>query len=343
MKEIQDLIKWSKRSYSHLPWRENRSLYHTLVSEIMLQQTTVSTVLNHFERFIEIYPTVKELAKTSEDEICIAWKGLGYYRRARNLRKAAIDIESKFGGEIPLNYDDLISITGIGEYTANAILSIGKDQQGLAVDANLERVISRLFGIQHSKGLKLQKKIKDMFHQGELSFGRVKSYRELNESLMDLGRVLCRARNTDCTICPLKKKCLAQLSGDPLAYPEKPVNKVKKYFELELLRAVVIRGNKVLGYEKSEDEWLSGQIEIPTFVIRSEDPSFSGYEKWSGSYSSTLSIKTSITKYKITNHVITPKKSDLPKSMRYKYYDLDFKNVNFSTTSLKILKKLDVT
>lgn len=342
MNKFNELISWSKDSYAHLPWRKRRSLYHTLVSEIMLQQTTVGTVLNHFERFIELYPDVETLAKSTDDEVCIAWKGLGYYRRARNLRKAAIDICEHFDGEIPLSYEDLTSIKGIGEYTANAILSIGEDKKALAVDANLERVLSRIFGIKEKKGLKLQNKLKSKFVNGELAFGRIKSYRELNESLMDLGRVLCQARKTDCAICPLRTICIANKSNDPLAYPETPQAKVKKYHQLELLRAVVIRGNKVLGYEKSQDEWLSGQVELPTFVVKTDDRNFKGYPKWENDFNSDVSIKTSITKYKILNHIQEFEKKELPNNSAYKYYELDPLKVNFATATLKVLKKINV-
>ena len=230
MKEKNQLLKWSKESYSHLPWREKRSLYRTLVSEIMLQQTTVGTVLNHFDRFISEYPTINDLANTTEEQICISWKGLGYYRRARNLRKAAIDIRDNFNSKIPTNYDSLISITGIGEYTANAIISIGNDEKAFALDANLERVLSRIFGLKEKKGLRLQKLIKKEVENKNISFGRIVSFRDLNEALMDLGRVFCQARKVNCDICPMRTICIAYQSKKPLSYPEEPVNKIKKYF-----------------------------------------------------------------------------------------------------------------
>ncbi len=342
MKEKNQLLKWSKESYSHLPWREKRSLYRTLVSEIMLQQTTVGTVLNHFDRFISEYPTINDLANTTEEQICISWKGLGYYRRARNLRKAAIDIRDNFNSKIPTNYDSLISITGIGEYTANAIISIGNDEKAFALDANLERVLSRIFGLKEKKGLRLQKLIKKEVENKNISFGRIVSFRDLNEALMDLGRVFCQARKVNCDICPMRTICIAYQSKKPLSYPEEPVNKIKKYFDLNLIRFVNIKNGKVLGYIKDDDEWLSGQVELPTFVMSTNDDTFSGYPKLKTNIESNVSLKTSITKYKINNYIVETNKTKIPNHKKYQYFELDINNVNFATTTLKVLKKINV-
>ncbi len=342
MKNLDNLIEWSRSSYAYLPWRNERTLYKTLVSEIMLQQTTVSTVLNHFERFLSEFPTIFDLAKTSEEEICIAWKGLGYYRRARNLRKAAIDIVLNFNGQIPLDFESLISITGIGEYTANAILSIGANQKALAIDANLERVLSRVYGVKGKKGPKLQREIRSMFENNEMNLQAVNDYCALNEALMDLGRVFCQARKANCHLCYLKRDCLAYKSGEPLSFPEEPVRKVKKYHELELARFISIKNGKILGYVKSDDQWLSGQIEVPTFVINCSDESFCGYPALEKDFEYTHSIKTTITKYKINNYIQEVSRNEIPRQSKYKYFDIDVKNINFATTTLKILKELNV-
>ena len=166
---FEKLVDWSQKNYAHLPWRKNRSLYGTLVSEIMLQQTTVSTVEKHFERFISKYPNISSLAKIDEEQMLIEWKGLGYYRRARNLLNAAKQIENEFMGNIPENFQQLKSIKGIGDYTANAILSIGANKKALPLDANLERVFSRLYGLKEKKGPKLLKLIQEKFSKGELA------------------------------------------------------------------------------------------------------------------------------------------------------------------------------
>ena len=162
------LLTWSGREFGHLPWRKNRTLYRTLVSEIMLQQTTVSTVLQHYERFLVRFPDLQSLAKASEEELLVAWKGLGYYRRAKNLKKIAEAIARDWNGEFPEQGADLQMISGIGPYTSNALISIGMDRPALAVDANLERVLARLYGLKTTKGSRLQKQILQLFLENKI-------------------------------------------------------------------------------------------------------------------------------------------------------------------------------
>ncbi len=339
---------WSNQEYSNLPWRKKRSLYGTLVSEIMLQQTNVSTVLKHYERFLKVFPNLKALACATEEEVCAHWQGLGYYRRARNLRKAAIAIVSDFKGKFPDEYDDLISIPGIGAYTANAIIAIGRDEEALALDANLERVISRLYGIKEFKGPKLLKLIQARQDEILKDF-KVKQYgaRVINESLMDLGRVYCQAKKADCLLCPLNRKC--KTLKDNLNPLEIPIvkKKVKESFELELVRIIIKNKNTVIGYEKDGSEWLSGQIEVPTFILKSQDSNLSQYPTISlKDCSKYPSLKTAITKYKITNYVLEMPLKEFKLLLktnklsfdRYNSYVLDPQSIHFSTTSLKVFR-----
>lgn len=337
------LIEWSNSTHTTLPWRQKRTVYKTLVSEIMLQQTTVGTVQNHFERFLKIYPDIKTLANSSEEEICIAWQGLGYYRRARNLRKAAIDIVENFNGKIPRKYEDLISITGIGEYTANALLSIGQDQQALAIDANIERVVSRIYGVQHPKGLKLQKLLKTKFENDDFKDIKKYSPRAINEAFMDLGRVYCQARSANCLGCPVKKSCVAGGSSDPLLYPEKPVKKVAKTYELDLLRVLVTDSKSIIGYVKGDKEWLSGQVECPTFILRSEDKKLNQYPTLDKeiNYKKLKKYKTAITKYKITNFILEMSLADFKKEFKgnFKKFIIN-DSLHLSTATTKAIAKL---
>lgn len=354
---FKNLINWSLKEFSHLPWRKERSLYKTLVSEIMLQQTTVSTVVNHFDRFLKEFPTLKKLSEASEEEICIAWKGLGYYRRARNLRKACIYIQENYRGKIPLEKNLLLEIPGIGDYTASALISIGSDEEEWAIDANLERVLARFFGINEKKGKKLHLRIREeiKIKSTKLELDKI-SYRFLNESLMDLGRVYCQARKAECLLCPLKSNCVAYKNKKPLSYPEevlidKKKSVQKKYFELDLLRIVVLKKDQVLGYYKSESQWLSGQVEIPTFVLRSEDVSLNQYPFIRKEFKHKIekNIKTAITKYKIKNYIISMSYSEFDKFLKtykaqtnikdYKYFILSGRETNYSTTTLKVLTK----
>ena len=340
---MEKLINWSIKNFDDIPWRRKRSLYRTLVSEVMLQQTTVATVLNHFERFILQYPDLKTLAAATEEEICIAWKGLGYYRRACNLLKAAQFIQSECGGRIPGEYEKLIQIPGIGDYTASAIMAMGKDRKALCIDANIERVTSRLYGIKMAKGPKLSSEIRQRWQRGEIySNSKHFSYRKFNEALMDLGRVICQAKKVDCNLCPLSGPCVAH-KQDPLAYPA-PSKSVSRFFDLDLIRYVVTKGNRILVYQKPKGSWLSGQYELPTFTLKSQDRSFKQYPSWQGKKIPPLvTLKSSITKYKIANHVVEVSEDVARRDFRG-HGKLLYKNLapeqNFSHTTFKILKKI---
>lgn len=148
MKEISEkILAFYQEAKRDLPWRREENPYYTLVSELMLQQTRVDTVIPYFNRFIERLPTIDDLAQVPEEELMKLWQGLGYYRRAENLRKAAIMIQNEFQGDIPRTYEELIRIPGIGPYTAKALMSIAFHQRAVAVDGNVLRVFSRYFGI----------------------------------------------------------------------------------------------------------------------------------------------------------------------------------------------------
>ena len=346
---MKDLILWSKNQYSDLPWRKKRTLYKTLVSEIMLQQTTVGTVLNHFDRFLSEYPTLNDLANATEEEICISWKGLGYYRRARNLRNLAIQIVENFKGEIPKDLDSLLSLKGVGPYTANALVSIGADKKALAVDANLERVLARYYGIKTPKGLKLQKDIWSRFEKGVvLPEMNELSARALNEALMDLGRITCQAKKASCMICPLSGSCKAKKNGEMLLIPVyEGEKKPSAEHVLKLLRVVVKDQNKILVYQKNQNEWLSNQWELPTFTIETTDEKVKQYPflKKNVELESLVSIKTTITKYNIQNYIFEVTLKDFNKMVKGIDREFHFKELNsklnLSTASMKVLKKIN--
>lgn len=341
---FENVINWSKSNYL-LPWRTKRTLYKTLVSEMMLQQTTVSTVINHFERFLKVFPDISSLAAASEEKLLQEWKGLGYYRRAKNLRKIALVIEEKYSGKIPSTYEELIQIDGIGPYTASALLGIGMDKEYLAIDANLERVLARLFQIDEIKGPKLQKKITDLFKTKEIIKERNLSFRSLNEALMDVGRNLCQAKRVSCAICPLNQSCLSYKNHHPLEYPKILVTKAKDSHELELLRVIVKSGEKILCYQKNSNEWLSGQWEVPTFIIKSSDKKIEQYPYIKKTFKDLPSFTTAITKYKIKNHVLVLnqrswKEFDFERECSWK--EVDTYRSNLSTSSDKALKKVKI-
>jgi A/G-specific adenine glycosylase len=338
---FKDLIKWSKNNFSHLPWRENRSLYRTLVSEIMLQQTTVGTVINHFERFCSVYPDLKSLANSTEEKLLIEWKGLGYYRRARNLKKIAEQISITHNGRIPDVEMELLSLNGVGAYTANAILSIGMDKKAIAVDANLERVLSRIYGIQELKGPKLTQKIYELFNNKEILSLKKISFRELNEALMDLGRVYCKSKTVECQNCPVSDECIAYAKREQLSFP-RTIEKKKVSHELKLVRFIVRKNDKVLVYQKKSNEWLHGQWELPTYVVSSTDEPFSQYPKIESKIKLDIckTFKSAITKYKIENVIYEIEAEKFKKYLndnKYVFKTVD-RDSNFSTASIKALK-----
>ena len=317
------------------------------MSEIMLQQTTVGTVLNHYERFLKEYPDPFAVAGASDEQLTISWKGLGYYRRARNLKKACAYFCEIHEGKIPLDYEALIKAPGVGGYTANAILAIGADIPALALDANLERVLARLYAIETQKGPKLLKEIASLFSRGEIAKEMSETgARVFNEALMDLGRNYCKANKAACELCPLSANCAAFKRGAPLSYPVKPEAKGAKNFELTLLRVIAQKDGKVLAYKKNSGEWLAGQYEIPTFILESEDSSLKQYPKIDlGEHDFLPEFKTAITKYKIRNKIVYANESDLKKMnldpSKYEWKSLGDKNSNLSTATLKALKLLE--
>jgi A/G-specific adenine glycosylase len=365
MDPFHKLLHWSQTKFSHLPWRdENRNLYTTLVSEIMLQQTTVPTVLNHYVSFLRQFPTLHHLAKATPDEVALAWRGLGYYRRARNLHSAAQFIVEHYDGEIPLDETLLLKINGIGPYTAHALLSIGANKKALPVDANFERVLSRLYALHDELGLPLKKKLHELYSSGKILHDPLTHSpyepRAISEAIMDLGRDICRGQNPLCEKCPLSSLCLAHLQNNVHLFPNKKQKKEKENFELELLRIVVKKNDDYLVYKKNEKQWLKGQWEVPTLVLKSTQKNFSELHQYPECPKFILShqlikdkIKQSktypsaITKYKITNTIVELTPMEFKKISLGDYFqELEFHNfnhrnkINFSSGTLKIHQKL---
>jgi len=346
---FKKLIEWSENTYSDLPWRKNRTLYRTLVSEIMLQQTTVTTVCGKFELFLEEFPTLAALGCSTEEEITIAWKGLGYYRRARNLRAACLYIEEELEGVIPLELLDLQKIPGIGEYTAHAMRAIGANLESLAIDANIERVLSRIYGLKEEKGIKLQKEIRRKYSQDEsLKYWGEKKARSFNEALMDLGRVYCQSRKVLCEICPVRSDCYSFHEDiDPISLPlVKVKNKKIVKLELSLLRFFVKKEGKILGEKRKKGRWLEGQIELPSYILSCEDPQFNQYPQLpveNYKVEDLPMVKTTITKYNIKNYLCVLSEAEffnlVGKGSESFYFYGVAEEKNFSTATLKLISK----
>ncbi len=217
------VLSWySASGRKTLPWQQPKTPYRVWISEIMLQQTQVNTVIPYFERFMTRFPDIKSLAASSEDEVFSLWTGLGYYRRARFLRQAAIDMMAKHQGQLPQNLEALMALPGIGRSTAGAILSLGYDVSAPILDGNVKRVLARYFGIESWPGeTQTQARLWDLASQLTPKQG-VASY---NQAMMDLGALVCCRGRPLCESCPLADSCRAYASGNP---GRLPISKPKK-------------------------------------------------------------------------------------------------------------------
>jgi A/G-specific adenine glycosylase len=203
------ILKWYKRNQRDLPWRKTKDPYYIFVSEMMLQQTQVETVIPYYHRFITQFPTVETLAQASLQEVLKAWENLGYYARARHLHAAAKEMMERTGGMIPDNEEELVRLPGIGSYTAAAILSIAFGRRVPAVDGNVRRVLCRLFAIRDPlEETKTQRRI----HNLAANLVPVKASL-FNQGIMDLGATICTPRNPVCERCPVHSSCLAYEKG----------------------------------------------------------------------------------------------------------------------------------
>jgi A/G-specific adenine glycosylase len=217
------LERWFSRHQRSLPWRSGYDPYHVWVSEVMLQQTRMEVVLPYFARFLERFPDLGALARATDDEVTTAWSGLGYYRRAKMLRAGAAAVLERFGGVIPDTVEELLTIPGIGRYTAGAIASIAFDRRAPIVDGNVARVLSRLRA--HGG---------DAWPLAEELVRGSRSPRALNQGLMELGALICKPRNPTCLVCPLHDACIARATGRVDEFPPAKPKKATRELTIPL-------------------------------------------------------------------------------------------------------------
>ena len=220
----QDLLSWYDDNKKPLPWRKTTEPYKIWISEIMSQQTQVETVMPYYERFMKKYPTIETLAQADDAELLKLWEGLGYYSRARNLKIAAQEVVDKYDGKFPDNLADILSLKGIGPYTAAAIASISFGLAEPAIDGNLMRVTSRVFELDCDISKSSSRKIFDGYLRKLISKKRPGDF---NQALMDLGSLVCSPKSPKCEVCPLLNYCAAAASGKQLNYPVK-TKKIKQ-------------------------------------------------------------------------------------------------------------------
>jgi A/G-specific adenine glycosylase len=244
------LVEWFNESHRSLPWRETYDPYQVWVSEVMLQQTQVETVLPYFERFIQKFPSLRALAKANESDVLHLWAGLGYYSRARNLLKAAREVVDAHNGELPSDYDSLIALPGIGRYMAGAILSIAFNKPYPIVDGNVRRVLSRIHGWKDENPTAIWNAAEDLATSAEP--------RVVNQAMMELGATVCSFRAPRCLLCPVQSFCVAFKTG--LQHEIPPAKKRQATVYVHLFAIVDQKGAKFL-MKPSEGLW-----EFPTFA-----------------------------------------------------------------------------
>ena len=228
------ILKWYDYNKRALPWRDIDSFkkrqFYTLVSEFMLQQTQVMTVIPYFRRFIKEIPSLNKLSNINDKKLIKMWEGLGYYSRARNLKKTAQIIIKNFKGKLPSNFEDLTKLPGVGNYTANAILAIAFNKQHIPLDGNIERVMKRYLYLRKKKEIQ-----KDNLVNKKKIFGKTMRSSDYAQALMELGALICKPKNPLCDQCPIRKNCKSYKKKDFNLTKNIKKNK-DKYFVLKVYK-----------------------------------------------------------------------------------------------------------
>ncbi len=255
------VLAWFDRhGRKDLPWQQNKSAYRVWVSEIMLQQTQVTTVIPYFERFMARFPTVNDLATADIDTVLSLWSGLGYYARARNLHKAAQYVVEHNGGVFPCSQQQLESLPGVGRSTAGAIASLGCGEYAAILDGNVKRVLARYFLISGWPGR--SKVLKQLWSLSE-QVTPTKRHADFNQAMMDLGALVCTRSSPRCNDCPLSEGCGAFQQGTQTDYPAKKPKQDKPV--KAVVFAIYKRGNQVLLQKRPAQGIWGGLWSFPEF------------------------------------------------------------------------------
>lgn len=252
------ILDWYAENQRQLPWRATKDPYHIWVSEIMLQQTQVGTVIPYYQRFLNRFPTIASLAEADLEEVLKLWEGLGYYSRARNLHQAAIFLNESNAITLPADLAEMKKLPGIGDYTAAAILSIAFQKPYPAVDGNIKRVYARLFQIETPINTPASAKV---FKKSATENFNSQHPGEYNQALMDLGAMICKPTQPHCHQCPINTFCDAYESGTVDQYPKKVARKKTPVYQIAV--AVVLKGEYFLITRRKEQGLLGGLWEFP--------------------------------------------------------------------------------
>ena len=260
---VEPIVKWYQKQEKMLPWKQDKEPYHIWVSEIMLQQTRIEAVKKYYTRFMKELPTIHDLANVPEEKLLKLWEGLGYYSRAKNLKKAAIQIEQEYNGKLPTSYAELLKLSGIGEYTAGAIASISYKEKVPAVDGNVLRVVSRVLAskedvLSPETKRKITKKLLEIMPDEPGDF---------NEGLMELGEKICLPNTVPlCETCPIQEFCLA--NKEKLTN-EIPVRVKKQKRKIENKTVFILKYKDEIAIRKREKTGILANLyEFPNVIRR---------------------------------------------------------------------------
>ena len=282
------LLLWFSKHKRPLPWRLKADPYRIFVVEVMLQQTQIKTVIPYYERWLKAFPNVHSLARAPLDRVLKLWEGLGYYTRARNLHKTAIQIVENFGGELPSDPELLRTLPGIGKYTAGAIASIAFQKPVPLVDGNVARVLSRLFNLKEDIS---KPATQDKLYELATSVISHKDPGAFNQALMELGSLVCIPEAPRCAICPVRSFCLAFQNGDPSSLPTR--SKGPEVKKIKMAVGILTNQNKLLVRKRPERGIWGGLWEIPgTVCAKNQTPE----EALKQEFQETLGIRLRIQK-----------------------------------------------
>jgi A/G-specific adenine glycosylase len=309
---VESLLAWFDRNARDLPWRRTRDPYAIWISEVMLQQTQVRTVVGYWERWMRELPDVASLADAAEDRVLKLWEGLGYYSRARNLQRAARRIVGIHGGRFPDSHADLLELPGVGRYTAGAIASIAFDQPEPILDGNVIRVLSRIGAIPgdpKARGVSdllwteaaaLVRTAADCEGAGPQRCGR------FNQALMELGATLCTPASPDCDRCPCRPHCKARDLGEVLRYPETAAR--PPVTRRHVATAILGQGGRLLVRRREGGDVNAGFWEFPNLEIGGDDAPEPILTRWLGlegaDWRRLPDLKHSITRFRFTQRIV---------------------------------------
>jgi A/G-specific adenine glycosylase len=291
------LLRWYDKNKRDLPWRKTKDPYAIWVAETMLQQTQVKTVILYYERFLDVFPTVRALARAPQQQVLRVWSGLGYYRRAENLKRAARQLVRRHEGKIPRTYDELRSLPGVGNYTAGAVLSIAFQQRYPALDGNARRVLGRLFNLTDDKELRAR----------AIQLIPPSRPGDFNQSLMELGATLCTPRAPNCRVCPVGLACAARSRIHLRARATIRREPVLRNVTWPL--AIVRRQGKILLHHRATKGLLAHLWELPGGEVAQRDRLEAALRRQLGNLSADLSRPRRIGEFR---HSITYRRIRAP-------------------------------